>query len=479
MKESKIEGVFSINKLGRNFLSVGIVTLLSQILTFLTVTYLARVLSIDYFGKVSLVQSIIVYFSMFTLFGLQTFGTREISKDCSKCEEMVSNVTAFRTIIAFFGFLIVIIIGSISGKGIEFRNLLILYGITILPLAWNIDWFFSGIYEMHHNAVYNLLKNAVPFLLTIVFIKSKEQIYYLPIFTLLGISLGVIYQAYIYKVKKGYKYKPYINKSIFKKYLILGSPFLFSGILSMINCNVDSIMIGFIKGENELGLYSSAYKIIFFLTNLIAILFSVVYPMLTKYFQDIHKEKLQGLYKGLSKIIVFFAVPLCVGGLLLSKEIVVFLFGQKYFQAYIPLRILVVYIMILFMRELYAYSLNAWNKEKTYLKIIFGAAVINLILNGIFIPIFGMTGAAAVTLVSEIFTITMMSISTRKIAKSFYVKEVVRDLPCLIIMSIVIIIMKFFKVHLLLIIGSAIIVYFTAAILFKYIIIRDIKSTFS
>lgn len=479
MRGSKREGVFSINKLGRNFLSVGIVTLLSQILTFLTVTYLARILSIDYFGKVSLVQSIIVYFSMLTLFGLQTFGTREISKDSSKCEEMVSNVIAFRTIIALVGFLIVIFIASISDKGIEFRNLLILYGITIFPLAWNIDWFFSGIYEMHHNAVYNLFKNAIPFLLTIIFVKSKEQIYYLPIFTLLGIVLGVVYQAYIYKVKKEYKYKPYVNKTIFKKYLILGSPFLFSGILSMINCNVDSIMIGFIKGENELGLYSSAYKIIFFLTNLIAILFGVVYPMLTKYFLDIHRQKLQGLYKGLSIAIVFFAVPLCVGGLLLSKEIVVFLFGIKYFKAYIPLRILVIYIMILFMRELYAYSLNAWNKEKTYLKIIFIAAVINLILNGIFIPMFGMTGAAAVTLVSEIFTITMMSINTRKIAKSCYLKEVVRDLPCLITMSIIIIIMKYFKMHLLLIIGAAIIVYCISAILFRYIDIRDIKRSFN
>ena len=135
--------------------------------------------------------------------------------------------------------------------------------------------------------------------------------------------------------------------------------------------------------------------------------------------------------------------------------------------------------MILFMRELYAYSLNAWNKEKTYLKIIFVAAVINLTLNAIFIPMFGMTGAAAVTLISEIFTITMMSINTKKIAKSFYLKEVVRDLPCLIIMSIIIISMKYFKIHVLLIIAVTIIVYCISAILFRYINIREIKSTFS
>nr|WP_242946856.1 polysaccharide biosynthesis C-terminal domain-containing protein [Clostridium haemolyticum] len=54
------------------------------------------------------------------------------------------------------------------------------------------------------------------------------------------------------------------------------------------------------------------------------------------------------------------------------------------------------------MRENYGYSLNAWNKENKYLKSVIISSLTNLILNLIFIPIYGIIAASITTLVSEV-----------------------------------------------------------------------------
>ncbi len=63
--------VFKINKVVKNMMSVGVSSIISQLSMFFMVAYYARILSVEGFGKVSLAQSILVYFTMITLFGFK------------------------------------------------------------------------------------------------------------------------------------------------------------------------------------------------------------------------------------------------------------------------------------------------------------------------------------------------------------------------------------------------------------------------
>jgi O-antigen/teichoic acid export membrane protein len=439
------------------------------------VAYYARTLSVEGFGKVSFAQSILVYFTMITLFGFQTLGTKEVSKDSKGHESLVGYVTSIRFAVALISFIVIIIIAITIDKGLVFKNILIIYGITLFPIAFNIDWFFSGTQEMQYNGIYNILKGLIPFILLIIFLKNESHIYLIPIFTLVGLVVAVFYQFYIYRIKKKLRFKFNMDKNKYKSYIIASTPFLISGLLSMINCNIDSIIIGLTRSEYELGIYSSAYKIIFFLINIIAVIFTPFFPLLISLYHDKSHESLKSLVNNISKIIMMLALPITVGGIILSKDIIVLLFGEKYMEAYGPFIILLIYIFILFMRETYGYSLNAWNMEKKYLKIVSISAAVNLILNILLIPTWGVLAAALTTVISEIINFAMMRKYCFKVARTDYISNIFRLLIPILIMTGQIILFKYLNINVLINISIAIILYFLSIVYFKYITVEDVK----
>ncbi|MCD3216704.1 flippase [Clostridium botulinum C] len=464
-----------INKIAKNLLSVGLSSLVAQLLTFLMIAYYARILSIEGFGRINLAQSIITYFTMITLFGFQTLGTREISKNKNNKEELLGNIIITRLIVALICFLMVIAIAFATNKGVIFRNILIVYGLTLFPLAFNIDWFYSGIQQMQHNAIYNVLKSGIPFLLIFILFRSEKNIIFIPIFTLCGLLFASIYHIIVLKRKTLLKISLKINKKQIAKYVKLSIPFLVSGLLSMINCNVDSLIIGFTRSEYELGIYSSAYKIIFFLTNLIAVIFTPFFPLLISYYHEKDINNLEKVVKNLCKIVILIGVPVLIGGIILSKEIIILLFGQKYVKAYVPFIILLIYILVLFMRENYGYSLNAWNKENKYLKSVIISALTNLILNLIFIPIYGIIAASITTLVSEVLNFFIMRKYSIKIVKTNYITNFIKVIIPVVLMTIVVLALKYFHINVMINIVLAIVVYFISIIITRYVTIDELK----
>nr|WP_279233259.1 flippase [Hathewaya massiliensis] len=459
----------------RNLFSLGFSNIFAQLFAFLFITYYTRTLSKDLVGVINLSQAILVYFTMMTLYGLQTYGTKEVAKnkdDKGKIQSLVGNIIGLRLIIAMISFLLIILIAIFANKGTVFTYVLIIYGITLFPIAFNIDWFYSGISEMQYNARYNIVKSIIPVIILVLFLNGDEKFYIIPIGTFMGMLMASIYHLIVYR-KKSYeltiKFKPHSN--IY--YLKAAFPFFLSGMLSMINCNVDTIIIGFLRSDSELALYSTGYKIIFFLISLISIIYIPIFPNLISYYSNKEFEKLKELLSYLSKIIVMIAVPIFIGSIMLSKEIIVFLFKERYLDSYVSFNILSFYILILFFREIYAYSLNAWGKEKVYLKIVSISSLLNLILNFILIPKFGINAAAITTVISEILNFILM----RKVASSeikiTYSKYFIKIIPSVLVM--ILFIKVFSPFHVLIKIIGTIIVYFISILVFRYISIEEIK----
>lgn len=467
--------VFKINKIAKNFLSVGSANLVSQLLVFLIGTYYARILGTSNFGNISVIQAIMIYFTMIALLGLQTFGTREISKSRVSASIIVGDILSIRLIVSVVCFLLICVIAFLNND-VVYRMLLIFYGLTIFPSALNIDWVFIGTENMHFNAFYNILKNLIPFILIILFLKSSKDVNLIPLFTLAGLTIGSLYQLFVYLKIEKLKITFKLNWKKTKQYLISGMPFLLSGILAMINCNVDRIIIGYTRSSGEAGIYSAAYYIILFLTNVVTVIFMPVFPQLISFFHEKKFDALDKLVNSISKVIIMVCVPATVGGILLSKKIILLLFGKDYYTAYLPFSILMVYILLLFVREVYGYGLNAWNKEKIYLKIVAISSMVNLIFNLIFTPKYGMNIAALITLLSEIINLILMRKYAKEVVNVNTLKHFIKILLPTFAMAISIVIFNYLSVNVIVNIIIAIVVYFGAVVVFRYFTISEIKS---
>lgn len=466
--------VVEINKVLKNFISNGVSNILSQFLSFLLIAYTARVLGPEIYGNVTTVQAIMLYFTMVVMLGLQSYGTREVAKDRDSVGEIVGEILFIRLIVTAVCIAVIYIISILLHSDKSFSSLLLLYGLTLIPAALNIDWVFQGIQEMQYNAVYNITRSLIPLLLVQFFLKKGSEAYLLPVFTLIGMSVGVIFQALIYFNK--FRFRLNVNIKNARKYLIYGFPFMISGILATINCNVDRIVIKFSRGSIEAGIYSTGYNIVLFLTNIVTIIFVPIFPVLIEYFHNNNYAKLVSLRKNILKIISIISLPICVGGIILSKEIIVLAFGKKYESAYFSFSILMLYILILFIREVFGYSLNAWNLERKYLVIVAISSAFNLIFNLVFTPRYGMNIAALITVLSEVINLILMKHYSDKIIRVQelgYLSKGILPTAC---MALVVFYLRFLGVNVIINILVAMIVYFISIIVLKVISIDEIKA---
>ena len=101
-------------------------------------------------------------------------------------------------------------------------------------------------------------------------------------------------------------------------------------------------------------------------------------------------------------------------GALLSGPVIDFLFGVKFTKAETALVILLLSAGLFYFAQAYGTPLLAWQSDRAYLKIVAITAILNLTLNAVLIPIFGMEGAAAATLATYAVFLLVLSVVVSK-----------------------------------------------------------------
>jgi O-antigen/teichoic acid export membrane protein len=465
------------NKIVKNFLSTGFASLIGQLFTFLITAYYANIIGAKYYGEVSLAQSIWLYFSMVVLFGIQTYGTRIVATNKDKLKEYIDGLVSFRIAVSFICFLCIILIAFLSNESYNFKVILILFGLSLFPMAFNIDWVYNGIEEMQHNAVYILIKNIIPCVILLIFFRISHNLYLIPLAFFIGMLLASLYYLIYLHKKLRIHFKFTLNCGAYKIYFKAGLPFLLSNLLAMVNGNVDKIIMGFTIDKAQLGIYMAAYAFINFLISFSGLIFNPIFPSLIRAYNNGEKDKLASLGRNISKVITMLVLPITFGGIILSKDIIGFFFkSEEYKSGYIPFCILLIYIFVIYIREIFAYQLNAFNMEKKYMKIVFVSASLNLILNLIAIPYYGMIGAAIVTLLTEFINLIFMRHYAIKVIHTPILRNISVVFIPTVVMSLWVYLLKYYNINLILNIVSAIVIYFILLLIFRVLSIKAITN---
>jgi O-antigen/teichoic acid export membrane protein len=331
---------------------------------------------------------------------------------------------------------------------------------------------------MHHNAVYNLCKSIIPGIIILIFLKESSNIYIIPLAMFIGVFIGVVYQYVIITFKYKIKFKFMFDFVKFRNLGMLAFPFLTSGLLAMVNNNIDKLIIGVFRNKGELGVYQAAYTFISFFITVEAMVFTPIFPALINLYKENNLEKLKRLSQGLSKYIFILILPIALGGWVLSKDIIRLVYGEDYISAYLPFNILLIYILILYCREIYAYQLNAWNGELKYLKTVSISAALNAILCFAFVPAFGYVAAAIITTATEIINLVLMRRDSNKLVKIKLFESPFIILPALL-MVVLTYILKSVGVNMIINLLISILIYLSLLFLLKVVKIEEIKGLLS
>jgi len=398
----------TVRRAVKNFLSLSLAQIISQAIYFVIIVYLARTLGAGNFGKISFAQAVVLYFMLIGDLGLSVLGVREVARDRGQIESYASGIVSLRLALALFSFILLLGFTSLINKSAEIKYLIIFYGFSLFSSALLVEWLFQGIEKMEFIGISRILNRLFFAALVFLFIKSSGQLLLIPYLWFGGALAAAGFLFYIFSRQFGrirLRFNLPLWKSLVRRALPMGAAF----IMIQVYYNCDILMLGFMKEEEVVGWYSAAYKLIFLVLAFIPIFINVIFPLMSKYYQE-SREKLRTLISSSTRLLTTIAFPLGIGGTLLARPIMGFLYGENFSPGIIGFQILIWSVVIIYIRCTYEQSFLACDQERRYLfGVILGAAT-NIGLNIVLIPHFSLKGAAIATLTSElVFSLYMFS----------------------------------------------------------------------
>lgn len=378
-------------------------TAASLVLVGLMTRYLGR----QGYGDYATILAFVYIFVVLADLGLYSLTIREISKEGSAEEKIVKNAFTIRFFAGFFLFII-------CAASVWFfpYSTIIKKGVGLAAIGF---WFLSnvnvllGVFQKYLRVDKVGLAEFLSrmFQLGIVFFLIKSQASFLTL--ILAISAGGLLNFVLiwFFISKYIKLAFDFDFTFWKKLLKQSLPLGLAAVFVMIYFKLDTVMLSLMKDSAEVGIYSVAYKVLENFVFLPTMFVGLVMPLFSKYYIK-EKSIFKKIIDKTHQILFVLIWPIVFGGILLSSSIILILAGPDFLSAGSVLAVLMIALGFIFLGALYSNILIAtgWQKKLT---LVYGlGAIINLVLNFVFIPRFASLGAAGTTLFTEIFVTVLM-----------------------------------------------------------------------
>lgn len=425
-----------------NFILNIIKTCSSVLFPLITYPYISRVLQPINIGKINFGSSFVSYFSLIASLGISTYAIRECSKKREDRKELsciasqIFSINIHTTIIAY----ILLAISLIFFRRLDsYRTLIIIQSTVILFTTVGVDWVNTAMEDFTYITIRTIGFQLLSLVLMFVLVKSPDD--YVKYATISVVSSSGANFLNVFYVKKycDIKFTNSIDWKLHLKPILL----LFVMLLAQqIFNNIDITMLGLLKGDYEVGLYSTAVKVTNVINQVSASLVWVLLPQLSLNFSNDNYDQINNLLRKAFNAILTIGLPCGIGVICLSKQIVLLIGGVSYIGAQMSLVFLMAYLIVSIFGGSFLgnMALLPNNGEKQFMEICIFMAVFDAVANYFLIPPYGATGAALATMLSALVTIPMYIKARDKRIKLKELKEV---LPAPFIGSIFIAIVCF------------------------------------
>ena len=369
----------------------------------ITLPYVTRVLEVEDIGKVSFATSIINYFTLFSQLGIPTYGIRacaEVRNNPQKLKQTVAELITINAIFAMLSYAVLAVSILAVPQFSERSALLIISSARILLTLIGMEWFYQAIEQYQYITIRNLLFKVISLLLLFILVKKPED--YL---LYCGINVFGIYGTYIINLFHSGKFisKDRVERLNLGKHMKPIFTFFTLSLAVSIYTNMDTVMLGFMKGDTEVGYYNLATKIKTVLVAALTALGTVLLPRLSFYYSAGEKEKLKHL---LEKSIHFTALttfPAVLFFYMISRDAVLVLGGEEYLPAVACMKIITIAVLAVSFANIACTQILApTGRERYTMYSTIAGAMVNLVANTLLIPRSGASGAALGTVMAEI-----------------------------------------------------------------------------
>ncbi|MEO8294942.1 MAG: flippase [Gemmatimonadota bacterium] len=382
----------------KNFAALGAGEALARLIAFGSTVYLARTLGPGAYGVIGLATAVLLYFTYLADCGIETLGVREIAADHTRVHTLAPAVLSLRLTVAAI-LAVVVAAGGLLLLPQPDGAILAVYGLTLLGVGANTRWIHIGLEDAGRVAMARIAGESTMVLLVILLVRSAGDLARVPLAQFTGDMLAMTLLA-LWLRKRGASLRLRWDLASAGPVFRRAFPLVLHALLGLMIYNSDLIFLRAFQTAADVGYYVAAYTLISFLLNLGIAYSQSLLPTLTRLAPEPARQ--QALYQTAMAQVFAAAFPLAVGGFLLAPGIIRFVFGPGYERGIVALQVLIWTIPVAFYRNVPQMALIAAGRQDRVLRITFASAMLNLALNIFIIPVYGMVGAAAATLGTEV-----------------------------------------------------------------------------
>lgn len=379
------------------------VQILNRAVSFFYIIFLARVLGVSGFGLYSVALAYFAIISSVADLGFNRYLIREVSKDRSKASELLSNILALRVTLTTVLFAVFAVFLYLTDHDSIRVSLTLLAALALIPqsVALTFDAIFTAYQKLQFSAAAVFLTSVSTVVAGIYLLNNG----YGAVGAVVALGVGQLIAAvfFLFALKDTKISLSSVKLSIFKNSLKGSLPYGLLGVLGLLYFRIDTVLLSYLKGSFETGVYGAGYKFLEAVVFIPASFSAALFPALTK-LHDENKHELKRLYfKSLR--LMFIAGILIAAAYILVLPVLINKFLPNYIQAIEVIKILAFAIPFMFIATPGVQVL--FSSEKYLITVIsfsFFTVAFNVILNLFFIPQYSFIAAAWITVASEVLS---------------------------------------------------------------------------
>lgn len=414
-----------------NFIMNATLQISAFIFPLITFPYVSRILGPSGTGNVSFATSIVTYFALFAQLGIPTYGIRATARvrdDKVLLSKTVQEIFIINAVMCVLAYIVFFVVLNLVPKMYNDKVLFIIISSTILFNSVGMDWLYKGLEKYTYITIVSIIFKFIAIILMFVCVHHKNDYVIYGAISIFAVSASNI--CNLVNIQKLIYIKPILNYEFTKHFYPIMIFFAMS-CATTIYTNLDTVMLGFMKDNVEVGYYNAAIKIKNVLLGVVTSLGTVLLPRASYYVENNMYSEFKRIAGKALNFVVLISFPLCLYFILFAKEGVLFLSGDAYTEAILPMQILMPTLIFIGLTNIMGIQmLIPLGREKVVLYSEIAGAIVDLAINIVLIPIMSSSGAAIGTLVAEGVVWMVQYQALKEIVKESYLK--IKYIPILL-----------------------------------------------
>jgi len=378
-------------------------------ISIVAIAYIARYLGVIGIGKYNLIFAYLGLFGVILDFGFFLLQVREITKTPDREAVIIGNVFGLKLALslvvfgaAYLAALFIyhdpvittgVLVGAFSQASLSYAQ---------LPIS-----LFQARLQMDRVAISNVLTRVLYVILVLAAIRANLGV--------LGIVLAATIAniaALILQMALVWPQTPILPRwdiAYWWYFIKEAAPLGAAVVLATIYFRIDSVLLSVLKGNYEVGIYTTPYKIVEVVLTLPTIFMSSVFPILTKALSE-GQAAASRVFRKAFDFSALLGWPIVVGTMMVGTPLMVAIAGREFTASGLVLQIIIWTTLMSFFGAVMTYTVIAAGRQRLLTLPYVAAALFNVVANLILIPRYSYIAASYITVATEALVVLYVSI---------------------------------------------------------------------